>query len=1143
MPLSDMAVARGASRGSGSVTGRVLPSVLLLGAVIALFSAPLCTAAVGGLGLPPVPAQMTSPFQGELDDASCNVEEVERANTQQLVALLNEVMNTSFFSLFKVNLEEQCQFWGKVKEVDDDDDDEPAEKCESEFPDTASVFGVRDGSSFANKKPCDLETEDPATPAEFSRSTDPVDRVTSASPSFASAGSASCDVPEFWLDMCSDIRPNPARQHLDLRRNPERWTGYNGSKVWAAIYHENCFSKGGSVSDMCYEERILYRMLSGMHSSINIHIALNFHPPSKKAERVTWAPNAARFDELFAQDPDRLKNLHFAFVVTLRAVKKAASFLREYDYSTSEGDLEHTRTQRLVHRFLDTHILSSCADVFDAFDESLMFGRGESPSTVATLKQNFKGVFRNISKVMDCVTCQKCKLHGKLALLGVGTALKILLLPERLIPQTLTREEVVALINTAGKFSQAIEGIKDLQRLNWEKAYFKEETRLDNTYIDPTILPPLQKDELADFALGMVLRLSNSNNITEAQETDLINRILSRDSNILILAKRLSKAPQKFRRYALASKAAPLQPQDTALRSTLEDRPLDAVVVGAGLAGLTATLTLVDRGARVMLIDKNKFTGGNSAYASSGINAVPKANATDGDSVDLYLNDTVRSSGRNAATASGESLMSVLASRSYGSLEWFRSRVKLPLEIKGQMGGHSAPRTYRPSTGMAGSEMVHAITRLTKQLAKEHPDLLQLRLGVKLQGITKGSNGAVAGVVLTNASGGDEYTVRARNVVLATGGFAADLDDDSLLNDFRPDLMKFQTTNGPFATGDGHKVAMAAGAATIDMDQVQVHPTAFAGSAQKEGDRLTLCAEILRGVGAVMVDGNGHRFANELGKRDYLVEKMSKAKSTNLTFALILPAGGAAEANKHVPHYKKKGLLVEYANVSEVAAAIGIPEDTLSATFTEYTEQAKSGIDPYGKMHFNNVAFGAEDGPFHVGWVTPALHYSLGGIAIDSKGRVKQDGDDRGVVPGLYAAGEITGGVHGVNRLGGNALTECVVFGQLVGETIDLATAADTMGHGGGRGPNAAAPATETVVQSAEKRVVSAAELATHNTKADCWIAAYGDVYDFTDFVEEHPGGEDTILDHAGSDGTEVFDAVHTRAMLDDFEPLGVLKA
>lgn len=103
-----------------------------------------------------------------------------------------------------------------------------------------------------------------------------------------------------------------------------------------------------------------------------------------------------------------------------------------------------------------------------------MFGRGESPSTVATLKQNFKGVFRNISKLMDCVSCQKCQLHGKLALLGVGTALKILLLPERLIPSTLTREEVVALINTAGKFSQAIEGIKDLQRLNWEEAYFKE---------------------------------------------------------------------------------------------------------------------------------------------------------------------------------------------------------------------------------------------------------------------------------------------------------------------------------------------------------------------------------------------------------------------------------------------------------------------------------------------------------------------------------------------------------------------------------------------------------------------------------------------------------------------------------------------
>jgi ERO1-like protein alpha len=155
-----------------------------------------------------------------------------------------------------------------------------------------------------------------------------VDRRTSLEPTeFPIKSSSDCNVPEFWVDMCSDISTVSKKEHLDLRRNPERWTGYNGSKIWAAIYEENCFSKGGKFSDMCYEERVLYRMLSGMHSSINIHIATHFYPPSAAAGRTTWQPNAARFDELFADHPERLKNLHFAFVVTLRAVRKAANFL------------------------------------------------------------------------------------------------------------------------------------------------------------------------------------------------------------------------------------------------------------------------------------------------------------------------------------------------------------------------------------------------------------------------------------------------------------------------------------------------------------------------------------------------------------------------------------------------------------------------------------------------------------------------------------------------------------------------------------------------------------------------------------------------------------------------------------------------
>lgn len=184
---------------------------------------------------------------------------------------------------------------------------------------------------------------------------------------------------------------------------------------------------------------------------------------------------------------------------------------------------------------------------------------------------------------------------------------------------------------------------------------------------------------MADAALGLVLQLSEASYLTEAEESHLIDRILQRDANMLILAKRLHEHPLKFRKFALASSSASFSDVSQV------DRPVDAVVVGAGLAGLTAALTLVDRGARVVLVDKNKFTGGNSAYASSGINAVSGEGAPDGDSVALYLNDTIRSSGRDFASFGDDSLASVLASRSYGALEWFRSRVKLPLDVRGQV--------------------------------------------------------------------------------------------------------------------------------------------------------------------------------------------------------------------------------------------------------------------------------------------------------------------------------------------------------------------------------------------------------------------------------------------------------------------------
>ena len=361
----------------------------------------------------------------------------------------------------------------------DEDKHEPSCSAPAE-EDPSNPFGGGSSNAFAPAEQAptacslDLASKDPGS-MKWAPATTPVDRRITEQEHVAIAanddGANDCsdaDLPEFWMDMCGYDAPPPGSkgegnlEHVNLQLNPERWTGYNGSHVWSAIYEENCLKQSGSVDDMCYEERVLYRLLSGMHASVNIHIALKAKTPKKGVVgREDWSADPARFAAHYGQHPERLRNLHFSFVVLLRALRKAAPTLGVMDLSLGQDKAEDARTGALMRRLLDTHILSSCSGVFGAFDESMLFRggagvNGEASSPVAELKSQFKGVFHNISEVMDCISCQKCKLHGKLQLLGLGTALKVLLLPEHLHATALSRSEVVALVNTVAKFSHAI---------------------------------------------------------------------------------------------------------------------------------------------------------------------------------------------------------------------------------------------------------------------------------------------------------------------------------------------------------------------------------------------------------------------------------------------------------------------------------------------------------------------------------------------------------------------------------------------------------------------------------------------------------------------------------------------------------------
>ena len=250
------------------------------------------------------------------------------------------------------------------------------------------------------------------------------------------------------------------------------------------------------------------------------------------------------------------------------------------------------------------------------------------------------------------------------------------------------------------------------------------------------------------------------------------------------------------------------------------------------------------------------------------------------------------------------------------------------------------------------------------------------------------------------------------------------------------------------------------------------------------------------------------------------------------TFSLVLSSSAAEDARKHVDHYLNKGLLIKFGGMEGLAKWMNVPISTVKSTIQEYQRDAKKGKDKWGKSSFSGVPQdNLSTEVFYAGTVTPVLHYCMGGLTIDKDGSVLDE--NKQVIPGLHAAGEVSGGVHGDNRLGGNSLLECTVFGTIVGKKIPIKprTSIQQMDQNGN------GSAKKTV----ELPKLTMAEVEQHNSEEDCWVVINGKVYDLTDFAEEHPAGPESIIELAGQDGTEAFEAVHSESILEDFDPVGVL--
>jgi len=451
------------------------------------------------------------------------------------------------------------------------------------------------------------------------------------------------------------------------------------------------------------------------------------------------------------------------------------------------------------------------------------------------------------------------------------------------------------------------------------------------------------------------------------------------------------------------------------------------IVVGSGLSGSSAAMTVIEQGLPVMLIEKEKRLGGNSVKAWAGYNGCcTSTQASQGveDSVELFAADTAFSAFKTHNVPAND-LQVKLAADSGPGHAWLESyKIKLP--ILSQNGGHSAARTHRPTKGGAGSYITNSLLRKLKK--NDKCTIVNKSAVTKL--LTDRA-GRVVGVEYKDQNG-NSTSVNALAVVLASGGFAGGVArqaEKSLLNKYRPDLVDLPTSNPASATGDGMLIAQAIGAELMDMEYVQVHPTGFIDPAHPEEKELTLATEALRGHGALLINQQGRRFVNEIWHRDWV----SEAEKTQRGVIYIVMNSGCAKDTQipFVKQYSALGVLSHFESGKAFCERYKVPYANFCDTLEVYNDAATRGWSPCGKNRFPNTPFDPTD-KYVVGIVTPLLHYVMGGIKINSKAECINK-STQAPISGLFAAGETSGGVHRKNRLAGNSLVDCVVYGRIAG--------------------------------------------------------------------------------------------------------------
>lgn len=440
-----------------------------------------------------------------------------------------------------------------------------------------------------------------------------------------------------------------------------------------------------------------------------------------------------------------------------------------------------------------------------------------------------------------------------------------------------------------------------------------------------------------------------------------------------------------------------------------EDTATDIVIIGAGGAGLSAAIEAKLEGAEVIVVEKNPFMGGNTNYATGGMNAAAtKHQAAKGieDSPELFYEDTMK----GGHDKNDPDLLKVLTEKSAESIDWLED-LGAELSKVSRSGGQSVDRTHTTEDGApVGSHLMSVFEENIKKLG------IDVRLNTKAVEILSDDNKATGIVVET--SDGQRYNINAKAVIIASGGFGA---SQELVEKFNAAYAGFGTTNHPGATGDAFGMVEKLDVALVDIEYIQTHPTVVAG----RGEMIT---EGTRGEGAILVNRDGKRFINELETRDTVSKAIldQQGKTAFLIFDENVPERLAA-----VKKYREAGLLTEAASLKELAEKIGVNGEELEKTVDNYNSYFNAQED----KEFGRRVLAGElvKEPFYAVEVAPAIHHTMGGVKINTNAEVINSSGN--VVEGLFAAGEVTGGVHGGNRIGGNAVSDIIIFGRIAGKS------------------------------------------------------------------------------------------------------------